>query len=956
MPSISDSENIDLDPTGTGDDPVLPSNSPLQVCTNCQAVLDISDRDPLEKIACPHCGLEMLVKGEFAHYVITEVCGRGGMGVVYKAYDPSLDRNVAIKLLRKDQSADRNLIQQLETEATITAAVNDPNVVRVFSTGVDRGRFYLAMELVDKGSLDSLIQLQGRVAEAQVLQVGMQIARGLRAAHQHGLIHRDVKPGNILFSDANTAKIVDFGLAVFQEQEESVRGEIWGTPYYVAPEKLDQQPEDFRSDMYSLGGTLFHALAGRPPFEAENASLVALKHLKSQQVSLQSFAPWVSNSTAHIINRMLNKDPEKRFQSYDELIESFDYAFTQLHERGSAGAARARVAIETEEAQKRYTWILLGIAAVVLILVVGFGFSQWKRSKAPAAKPVARAAVRTGVRYEPLQPGIEALAAGKKEAVDLFTQASVNPVLSPADRAWAQLFTGAAQLAIGQTNEARNTFGHVGETAALVKDKTMGELIAGIADRVREGKPVPTTLTDRLDTTSYEATALLIYALHNWRVGKTDEAMAMFKRFRSAQPGGTAEWIAQFKPLAISLIEKETAFQVGTDRLNAATTPADRISAADSLKKVDAAFGKRADDAIARYKDEIAKYKAEIAKPRTSGVFRIANRASGKNLDVSGSNGSAGATVSIFDGGSGLNQWWKIVPLGQDKVKLAAMHSDKMLAVEGDGTAENAKVIQDDNNYLPTQQWLLISKGDGYFKLRNEASGKILAVEGDKRDNGTALIVRTDGDKGEWQWQWRFDTQAVVVGDYFGSTIGDPKRSNFSFKDGVFTIADTSRDIWGNSDHFGFLWRKVPGDFEFIARVAEILNPQVHTKVGIVIRAGLAGDDASVAVLAMSLPTGNPPKNVANVASHQQRLKKNTAMTETKTAKQPLPRWLKLVRVGNTVTSFDSGDGTTWQQTGAATIEGLKPAAFAGLAVTSHSETQMVTAKFDQVKITPLKK
>src|SRR4029434_2248260 len=227
------------------------------------------------------------------------------------------------------------------------------------------------------GSLDDLIRLQGRVAEVQILQVGIQIASGLKAALQHGLIHRDVKPGNILFADAQTAKIVDFGLAIFMAHEESVRGEIWGTPYYVAPEKLDEEPEDFRSDMYSLGATLFHALAGRPPFEAENASLVALKHLKSQAVSLQAFAPWVSNPTAHIINRTLSKNPEDRFQSYDDLIHNFGYALEQLHEHGNAPQKRARVVLETEEDRKSWTWVVLGMGAVMVILMAVF-FTMWK--------------------------------------------------------------------------------------------------------------------------------------------------------------------------------------------------------------------------------------------------------------------------------------------------------------------------------------------------------------------------------------------------------------------------------------------------------------------------------------------------------------------------------------------------------------------------------------------------
>ena len=113
---------------------------------------------------------------------------------------------------------------------------------------------------------------------------------------------------------------------------------MWGTPYYVAPEKLDHQPEDFRSDLYSLGGTLFHAIAGRPPFEAETASMVALKHLKSQSVSLQAFAPDVSSATAYVINRMLHKDPDQRYQSYAELIEHMEYAKAQL--AGAAGGPR----------------------------------------------------------------------------------------------------------------------------------------------------------------------------------------------------------------------------------------------------------------------------------------------------------------------------------------------------------------------------------------------------------------------------------------------------------------------------------------------------------------------------------------------------------------------------------------------------------------------------------------
>ncbi len=259
-----------------------------------------------------------------------------------------------------------NTSAKFEREARITASVNHPHVVKVYSFGSDHGLFYIAMELVDKGSLDDLMNLQGRVAEIQALGVGIQVAQGLQAAHQKGLIHRDVKPGNILFADAQTAKIVDFGLALLAEHEAEERGEVWGTPYYVAPEKLDHQPEDFRSDMYSLGGTLFHAIAGRPPFEADTASMVALKHLKSKAVSLQAFAPDVSSATAYVINRTLNKDPDQRYQSYAELIEHLEYAKAQLIDAADGPRKpRQRVVVEGASQQKA-----AGIITLVMILVI----------------------------------------------------------------------------------------------------------------------------------------------------------------------------------------------------------------------------------------------------------------------------------------------------------------------------------------------------------------------------------------------------------------------------------------------------------------------------------------------------------------------------------------------------------------------------------------------------------
>ena len=215
---------------------------------------------------------------------------------------------------------------QLQQEARVAASVNHPNVVQIFSLGMDHGQFYVVMELIDHGSLDDLIESQGRVPEHQMLDIGIQIARGLRAAHRKGLIHRDVKPANILFVDEQAAKIGDFGLAAFATQDPHSDSVIWGTPPYVAPERLCNQPEDVRSDIYSLGATLFHAVAGKPPIDSSTNSATELRELKQHPSELRSIAPDVSTPTARVLQRMIAPDPKQRFSFYDDLLAELDAA------------------------------------------------------------------------------------------------------------------------------------------------------------------------------------------------------------------------------------------------------------------------------------------------------------------------------------------------------------------------------------------------------------------------------------------------------------------------------------------------------------------------------------------------------------------------------------------------------------------------------------------------------
>lgn len=322
----------------------MASEPTAQACPGCGTTVDTAEAEPLARIACPKCGKKIRVERTFDHFVVIETLGVGGMGTVYKARDMQLDRFVALKLLRRDLGGEEDHKTRLQEEARIAAAVNHPCVIQVFDSGTDHGQFYVVMELVDQGSLDDLMALQPRLPEKRVLEIGIQVARGLRAAHRRGLIHRDVKPANILFVDEHAAKIGDFGLASTATQRWASGGVVWGTPEYVAPERLNNDPEDFRSDIYSLGATLFHAIAGKPPIEASTNSSTALLELKQQPLDLQATVPDVSVATAEVLQRMIAADPAQRFSSYDDLVAELERAWRELEldDAISGGETRRR--------------------------------------------------------------------------------------------------------------------------------------------------------------------------------------------------------------------------------------------------------------------------------------------------------------------------------------------------------------------------------------------------------------------------------------------------------------------------------------------------------------------------------------------------------------------------------------------------------------------------------------
>jgi hypothetical protein len=572
----------------------------LEACPICDTLMDVTDHAPLAQVRCPNCGQPLQAHRQFNNYRLIELLGEGGMGSVFKAVDRNLNRNVALKILKKECSANEEERARLEEEARITASINHPHVVKVFSFGEDHCQFYLAMELAEKGSLDDLMGIQQRLSEIQAVQVGIQIAEGLDAALERNLIHRDIKPGNILFSDPHTAKLVDFGLAIVMDEAAHARGEIWGTPYYIAPEKLDNQPEDFRSDIYSLGGTLFHALAGRPPYEAERASTVALKQLMSQPVSLQTFAPDVSSETAYVINRMLAKNPDQRYASYSELIEHLSYARGKLLERSrQPPRVKERMVLETQASRNLTGLLSLGllvlfIASCVMIYVLR------EKIVGVAVLPVAPAASSEGRTAGELKEmflrAVQMLGSRQTDqALAAFDHLATFGEIAQPMKSWIRMNGALTALVAGNAKEAARRFAEIekdGNYSVEEADRLLASFFVEASKQLaKPQKRIPASITKLYSNTNFEAFGLLCFALHDWEIGEFEDAGTILDSFLKAEIPESENWIKDYMPLAadyygdcILLAPIEKALPEAIDAASAQTLVEKARSARESLR------------------------------------------------------------------------------------------------------------------------------------------------------------------------------------------------------------------------------------------------------------------------------------------------------------------------------------------------------------------------------------
>ncbi len=304
-------------------------------CPTCGFVNERQNRGPLHPFTCAKCNKILIIPGKIGDIQVSELLGTGGMGAVYKGIDTLLQRQIAVKLMKK--SADgksQQTNEQYIQEARSQAKVNHPNVAQVFSAGMHNDAPYIVMELIEGGMLSTLFSSEKPMPELQAIEYTTQIAQGLQAAYNAGITHRDIKPSNVLLDKSGQSKIVDFGLAGSVEGDETTGV---GTAAYIAPENLrkpsaNHPRPDHRADMYSLGVTLYELVTGEQPFKGRDIKEKIEARFKGPPKNICLINGELHLETAALINRLLKNDPTQRYATYDELIKD-------LHDVKAAVAA-----------------------------------------------------------------------------------------------------------------------------------------------------------------------------------------------------------------------------------------------------------------------------------------------------------------------------------------------------------------------------------------------------------------------------------------------------------------------------------------------------------------------------------------------------------------------------------------------------------------------------------------
>jgi eukaryotic-like serine/threonine-protein kinase len=303
-------------------------------------------------------------------YRVVKRLGSGGMADVFCAHDTQLGRDVALKVLYRRFAEDEQFVERFKREASSAAGLSHPSIVGVFDRGEWDGTYYIAMELIEGRTLKDVIRERGPAPAEAATDIVTQILRALRFAHQRGVVHRDIKPQNVLVDPEGRVKVTDFGIARAGASDMTETGSIMGTAQYLSPEQAQGRPVDARTDLYSVGVVLYEMLTGRVPFDAESPVTVALKQVSEAPVPPRELVPSIPPALEAVVLRALEKEPARRFADADEFIRALEAA-RDPNAVVPPPPVYEEVLIEEEEPDGRRWWLWLIAALAVLAIAIG---------------------------------------------------------------------------------------------------------------------------------------------------------------------------------------------------------------------------------------------------------------------------------------------------------------------------------------------------------------------------------------------------------------------------------------------------------------------------------------------------------------------------------------------------------------------------------------------------------
>jgi tRNA A-37 threonylcarbamoyl transferase component Bud32 len=449
-------------------------------------------------------------------YEVRSTLGRGGMAQVYRATDRVLGRTVAVKVLSRRFSEDRRFVARFRREAQASAGLNHPHVVSVFDTGSHDGVHYIVMEYVEGETLGAILARAGPLPLDRAARIAADVAEALESAHRQGLVHRDVKPGNVMIDRQGRVKVVDFGIARAAADDTLTQtGTVLGTASYLSPEQARGDRVDARSDVYSLGCVLYEMVTGRTPFAADTSVAMAFRHVNEEPRPPSELRPEVPARLDAVVMRALEKEPDRRFRSAAEMREALLATLSGAPASTTAGGDTEVMpaAPPAPAPPARRWWIAAGVVAVLLALL-GIALLAGTGTSPREARREARREVRAQESPEPTQGPLSVAAAYEQLAATITDGVAAGEIdekageelLKKADEATAAYQGGDLPGALGKLAELNQKTaeyvanGQVSEGRAVAIQDASNDL--AVAMQAAPPSPVPTETGDEGDGSS----------------------------------------------------------------------------------------------------------------------------------------------------------------------------------------------------------------------------------------------------------------------------------------------------------------------------------------------------------------------------------------------------------------------------------------------------------------------